>query len=174
MQSVLLSIRPKYAKQIVSGEKTVEIRKRFPVNIRPPFVVYLYCTLGKEKLIGIIRDGDEIYGSTYHGPPEFIKIPEEGYGNSFFHKTIFGKCICESIERLYVDLPTRRIYKQPAYGDSLLSIEDLNSYANGGPLFGWHITEYKQLIPFLELKDFGMKRPPQSWCYIKEGETWNK
>ena len=41
MQSVLLSIRPKYAKQIVSGEKTVEIRKRFPVNIRPPFVVYL-------------------------------------------------------------------------------------------------------------------------------------
>lgn len=60
MQSVLLSIRPKYAKQIVSGEKTVEIRKRFPVNIPDTVNLFIACNCERtmqEKRFEVGRNG---------------------------------------------------------------------------------------------------------------------
>jgi predicted transcriptional regulator len=40
---VLISIRPKYARHIFSGEKTVELRKRRP-NILPGARIWIYAT----------------------------------------------------------------------------------------------------------------------------------
>ena len=45
MKSVLISIRPQGAEKIVSGEKTIEVRKSAPQEV--PFKAYIYCT--KEK-----------------------------------------------------------------------------------------------------------------------------
>ena len=47
-KSILMSIKPQYVAKILNGEKTIEIRKRFPKD----YVgwVYIYCTKGKEKL----------------------------------------------------------------------------------------------------------------------------
>jgi predicted transcriptional regulator len=47
-KSILLSIQPKWVAKILNGEKTIEIRKKFPKN----YVgwVYIYCTKGKGKL----------------------------------------------------------------------------------------------------------------------------
>ena len=47
-KSILMSIRPQYVAKILNGEKTIEIRKRFPKD----YVgwVYIYCTKGKENL----------------------------------------------------------------------------------------------------------------------------
>lgn len=49
-RAILLSIRPEWCKKILSGEKTVEIRKSCPAH-GTPFKVYIYCTLaGSDSL----------------------------------------------------------------------------------------------------------------------------
>lgn len=49
-KAVLLSIRPEWCEKILSGEKTVDIRKTRP-KLEPPFKCYIYCTLaGSDSL----------------------------------------------------------------------------------------------------------------------------
>lgn len=72
MIAVLISIRPKWCEKIISGEKTIEVRKTRP-KMDTPFKCYMYCTKPEEKLLTIMKDGDENYGETYHGKPVFIK-----------------------------------------------------------------------------------------------------
>lgn len=48
MKAVLLSIRPKWCKKILDGEKTVEVRRTCPVH-GTPFKAYIYCTLTASK-----------------------------------------------------------------------------------------------------------------------------
>lgn len=43
-KAVLISIRPKWVEKIVSGEKTIEVRKTRP-KLDTPFKCYIYCTL---------------------------------------------------------------------------------------------------------------------------------
>ena len=47
MKAILISIKPYWVAKILNGEKTIEIRKRFPKD----YVgwVYIYCTKGKQK-----------------------------------------------------------------------------------------------------------------------------
>lgn len=42
-KAVLLSVRPEWCKKILSGEKTVEVRKTRP-KLETSFKVYIYCT----------------------------------------------------------------------------------------------------------------------------------
>lgn len=72
MKAVLISIRPKWCEKIISGEKTIEVHKTRP-KMDTPFKCYIYCTKPEEKLLTIMKDGDENYGETYHGKPVFIK-----------------------------------------------------------------------------------------------------
>ena len=48
MKAILISIKPYWVAKILNGEKTIEIRKRFPKD----YVgwVYIYCTKGKQNL----------------------------------------------------------------------------------------------------------------------------
>lgn len=43
MKTVLISIQPKWCELILSGDKTLEIRKNKPKLITP-FKCYIYCT----------------------------------------------------------------------------------------------------------------------------------
>ena len=43
MRAVLISIRPEWVEKILSGEKTLEVRKNRP-NMGTPFKCYIYCT----------------------------------------------------------------------------------------------------------------------------------
>lgn len=88
-KAVLISIQPKWCELIVSGKKNVEIRKSAP-KLEPPFKVYIYCSKGKDRLLDIVRDGDDVWGHVHQGKPVFIKTPESSFrfGNS-------GKVIAE-------------------------------------------------------------------------------
>ena len=44
-KAVLFSVNPRYAGLILSGKKTVEVRKTIPL-LEPPFKGYIYCTKG--------------------------------------------------------------------------------------------------------------------------------
>ena len=61
MKAILISIRPQWVAKILNGEKTIEIRKRFPSD----YVgwVYIYCTKDtKYKYGGLAHFG---YGGNY-------------------------------------------------------------------------------------------------------------
>lgn len=47
-KAVLLSIRPEWAGKILTGKKTVEVRKTRP-RLETPFKVYIYCTKTAER-----------------------------------------------------------------------------------------------------------------------------
>ena len=49
MNAVLISIRPKWCEKIISGEKTIEVRKTRP-KLATPFKCRIYCTRGRHDL----------------------------------------------------------------------------------------------------------------------------
>ena len=49
MKTILISIHPKWVKKILSGEKTMEVRKAIP-KCELPFKGLIYCTKGKPNL----------------------------------------------------------------------------------------------------------------------------
>lgn len=49
MNAVLISIRPKWCEKIISGEKTIEVRKTRP-KLATPFKCHIYCTRGRHDL----------------------------------------------------------------------------------------------------------------------------
>lgn len=61
MKAILISIQPKWVEKILNGEKTIEIRKRFPKD----YVgwVYIYCTKdNKNKLVPCYEEDDNYHG----------------------------------------------------------------------------------------------------------------
>lgn len=71
-KAVLLSIQPRWCGLIASGKKTIEVRKTRP-KIETPFKCYIYQSKSKDTLIYVMKDGDNDYGTIYHGKPVFIK-----------------------------------------------------------------------------------------------------
>ena len=49
MNAVLISIRPKWCEKIISGEKTIEVRKTRP-KLATPFKCRIYCTKGWQDM----------------------------------------------------------------------------------------------------------------------------
>lgn len=37
---------------------------------------------------------------------------------------------------------------------------------SGKPLWGWHITQLKEYARAISLPEVGVKKAPQSWCYL--------
>lgn len=142
MKSVMISIKPEWCELIASGRKTIEVRKSKP-NLETPFKCYIYCTKADQRLIDILKDGDENYGEIYHGKPVFIKV-EKGSVCDMYGKRqkVIGEFVCDEILQFNHD-----DYNSPAYDISdddlnrtCLFQEDLYRYANGKTLYGWHIS----------------------------------
>lgn len=49
---------------------------------------------------------------------------------------------------------------------TLLTMDELYSYAKGKELYGWHIASVKRYTLPLKLSDFKIKHPPQSYMYV--------
>lgn len=143
-KAVLLSIQPKWCGLIALGKKTIEVRKTRP-KIETPFKCYIYQSKSKDRLIYVMKDGDENYGEIYHGKPVFIKTYSE-YSN-FCEQKVIGEFICDEICTYYpisnID-PINKPYGDDILTSSCLSSEELNDYAFSGrgygKLYGWHIS----------------------------------
>ena len=48
----VLSIKPEYATKIIAGQKTVELRRRFPTSTVTGALVYIYATVPIQAVIG--------------------------------------------------------------------------------------------------------------------------
>lgn len=51
-RDVVLSIKPQYSEKILLGQKTVELRRRFPVSVPPGTIAYIYSTTPDKALVG--------------------------------------------------------------------------------------------------------------------------
>ena len=168
MKKVLISISPKWCEKIVSGEKTIEVRKSSPKKV--PFKCYIYCT--KEKGRDAMYRGYVINGK------------------------IIGEFICDEINEIIPDYQFG-YENYLALCDTCLSVKEIQDYGKGKILDGWHISNLKIYDKPRELSEFfkpcptkekgdclscdcladndyggictnNLTRPPQSWCYVEE------
>lgn len=189
-KAVLISIRPEWCKKIINGRKTIEVRKTRP-KMNPPFKCYIYCTKPEEKLLTIMKDGDENYGETYHGKPVFIKTekaPTTGLWDK--RQKVIGEFICDAITRVNIcgfwDDSGKQLENR--LKETCLTSEELCGYLGTQVGYGLHISDLKIYDHPRELREFyavpnevevalkvkpkPITRPPQSWRYVEE-ELWN-
>lgn len=197
-KAVLISIRPEWVEKILSGEKTLEVRKTRP-KLDTPFKCYIYCTKGRKPWVRADVPG----------------IRQDGY--------VVAEFICDNITRL-THVGFSGDYKPPMLaavrdicrrepimdfdgGRSCLTLGEIDRYLDGGDGFAWHISNLKVYdfgkslawfwsppelycekelcggCPYDQSPDvYGeyefdcegrrpLRRPPQSWCYVEELEN---
>lgn len=164
MKSILMSIQPKWCEKIISGEKTIEVRKTAP---KPPFKVVVYCTKAP---------AGSYKGNLYINPPNQRKEigvadwwPERKYElsinggylrfNAFLaHGKVIGEFVCDKVDTISVHNNT--VYSvNNLFADKLknmcLTVAELKEYLgakNNGYAIG--ITNLKVYDKPRELGEF--------------------
>ena len=195
-KAVMLSIRPKWCEKIVSGEKTIEVRKTRP-KMNTPFKCYIYCTIGGQDLNIPISQERLMRDYLETGSMKSLNCP---LGNG----KVIGEFTCERIVPIEYDggrlwCPTNAA-SSPA---TCLSQEEIIAYiGDKGGCYGWHISNLKIYNTPRELGEFWRSCPeyselstnclvcenvcgdsdetdcntdgriylrcaPQSWCYVE-------
>lgn len=164
VKAVMLSANPKSCSWIAEGIKTVDIRKTRP-KLEPPFKVYVYCTKPEERLVCIIKDGDDIYGETYHGKTQFIKVEKHDYPMFVKEQKVIGEFVCDEIRfatlsDLIVKEDAEKIWRGTLMGKKELlcylgykrgtSIYDAKRYG----FYLWHISNFKLYDNPRDIDDF--------------------
>ena len=178
-KAVLISIRPKWCEKIISGEKTIEVRKTRP-NMNQPFKCYIYCTAGEPYLNIPISQERIMRDYLETGSMKSLNLP---LGNG----KVIGEFTCNRVTNLFSN--SRFWLDEDDVLHTCLSAAEMRKYANGANgLYGWHIYNLKIYGTPRELREFyavpnevevalkvkpkPITRPPQSWRYVEE-ETWN-
>ncbi len=190
MKAILMSIKPEQLAKILNGEKTAELRKRFPLDYRG--WIYLYCTKA-------IRHGC-LVNMGYNEPSKkyiFENVAKRSFvdlNNDFTTPMLNGKVVCrfwvdnvEEVLTLNWDTQTDTLDEFNLSLKSCISIKDINNIF--GDCKAIHISELKIFDEPKELGEFhyykkrlidcGMDCPPyfdevktqvrkapQSWQYI--------
>lgn len=135
VKTVLISISPMWLQMILSGKKTVELRKTIP-SCGHPFRVLFYCT----------KSGNSLTINGYQ---------VNGY--------VVASAICErSLEIDGFD---------SAPEESCVSKEYIEAYAKGGQVCAWYLSDIKLIRP-RDIAYYGLKRAPQSWCYVRSTDIF--
>ena len=155
MKAVLLSIQPEWCKKILSGEKTVEVRRTCPVH-GTPFKVYIYCTLaGSDSLFMDVLNRDVAAWNRGGWPEKRGRVIGEFTCKKITGLTHVGETGNWEPASLYVMAPG--LYYKPA--DELLkaacmSKETVEKYLKGRDGYGWHISDLKIYDKPLPLSNF--------------------
>ena len=184
MKAILMSIRPEWVAKILNGEKTIEIRKKFPKD----YVgwVYIYATKQNDLFKSYIRMG---YYTTRSNADD---LEYNGKGK------VVARFWCDKVEGAY------NFYVEELCQLACINKEELYKYADGwyktDDLLAIHITkleifdepkeisefyklgfekEYNQAVfclknnvrwktePDYVIEDYRLTRAPQSWCYVE-------
>lgn len=190
-----MSIKPQYVAQILKGNKTVEVRKKFPKD----YVgwVYIYCT--KHKLsyskYHYLNDNtiDEVFAKKF------------GLKKEILNGKVVGRFWCDKVEEIKnypfeapehprgyrIGYDTQSIEWYKLCDLSCLSEDELFNYLGRNNGYGIHISKLEVFDNLKELKEFrhwvavwqycGMDCPPyvddelrslykapQNWCYVWE------
>ena len=189
-KAVMLSIRPKWCEKIISGEKTVEVRKTRP-KLETPFKCYIYCTVGSAGYDALwILDAPTREEYSFIAVSAYLENPKgANKGNS----KVIGEFICD---RIYELAPLNHA-PDDVEKQACMTREEIVDYLRGTG-YGWHIVNLKIYDTPRELSEFRracpnswycescamyrenngtcgneslqLKRAPQSWCYVEAME----
>lgn len=182
MKSVLISIRPQWCELIANGEKTIEVRKTRP-KLETPFKCYIYCTKNDDMLWVL----NTISRREYCCSAVCAKV-KDVEGASRGNGKVIGEFVCDKILDIFISCsdPDMKGLSFPCTG--LTDREIMDYLGNGKTGYGWHISDLEIYDTPKELSEFSsyncsvywrdgypmptheIKRPPQSWCYVKGGE----
>ena len=183
MKKILMSTHPIWCEKIGNKEKTEELRKIRP-EIEPPFKCYIYETKGKqvEKL-----DGCDI---TYYGRGKVIgefvcdRILEYYLPYPAFFCNV-SKEVQELVKNACLTLLQAHHYigTNPGYSFHISELKMYNhkEMKNISDFFKADVLDYDTWLYGIYsgksgarsnynsyLNVYRLKRPPQSWCYVKE------
>jgi predicted transcriptional regulator len=158
MKKVLMSIHPKWCEKIFNGQKTIEVRRTSPKQLETPFEVVVYQTKIRFK----VRAWQENFQSMVFTPNGGA---EDGNGK------VIGSFVCDKVYKI---VPDGEYYSNgydiddDMLSEMCLGRGYLTGYGLGYTIYGWHITSPKLFDKPRELSEFGIARPPQSWCYVEQ------
>ena len=159
MKAVILSIKPKWCKLISDGKKTIELRKTRP-KLEMPFKCYIYCTKDNYKSIFQSKQFLSHNGQVCHGKVigEFVcdRIYQYSTGN------------VEGIDISDEDITKYSCLSKDEIGDYEMSAKPKENCIYRVGVYGWRISNVTIYDSPKDLIDFGLKRPPQSWCYVND------
>lgn len=168
MKAVMLSINPKWCSLILNGEKTVEIRKTKP-KISVPFKCYIYCTKGKPLLLK-----RKCYSEKYCGETCIDTIAKSDidiYNKDYVCQgKVIGEFVCEGIGKNNIEGLKWWDMLEHLLKCSCLKMSELQEYVANKIFYTWSIDNLVIYDKPKDLSEFGLTRPPQSWCYVEELE----
>ena len=148
-KSILMSIQPKWVAKILNGEKTIEVRKKFPVNYRG--WVYIYCTKDK-KYANLINRGGFLTGMVVA---------------RFWCDKVYEIEKCKGIYGKYTDkyIPIND-FMFVVNDYACLTTEELDNYLKGKDGYAIHISKLEIFGKPKELSEFY----PLKWekCDVKD------
>lgn len=131
MNSVLVSIQPRWCDLIIQGKKTIEIRKSKP-KIETPFKCFIYCT--KDKKLTLWKSKKYIYADD--------RCHNSGDVNC--NGMIIGEFVCDEIRGCRVPPRVFEHHLNKAIlEESCLSFDELYKYAGEQIAFAWSISKLK-------------------------------
>ena len=197
MKAIMLSIRPEWCEKIISGKKTIEVRKTRP-KTNLPFKCYIYCTYGRRLI--------ERFDSGYPNMLLEQKATAKEIWSNCCNGKVIGEFVCDEITEYTnysLDEQSGHIKRREnLLRSACMTLKDwrdyIGSYASDFG-YAWHISnlvmydEPKPLAYFYNecpgLDNTGMcyecenavgdecdcalngrrhlSRPPQSWCYVE-------
>lgn len=168
MKAVILSIRPKRCELIASGKETIEVLRTRP-KIETPFKCYIYETKARSDM------------------PTFVD--EDGHVLYTGRGQVIGEFVCDRVDEFSYDYCDGVDIDDDTILEAAIDREDINIYAKGKTLYGWHISDLKIYDEPKELSEFykfssnchrgiqkyncdycfdcQITRPPQSWMYVE-------
>lgn len=149
MKSVLIAIRPQSVEKIASGEKTIEVRKTAPKEV--PFKCYIYESRNGGHRCKHCNEKD----SCYSYAPKNVGC-YNGSGK------VIGWFICDKVDEYHYDYCDGVDIDDDTILETAIDREDINIYAKGKTLYGWHISDLKIYDKPKELSEF---RKPCDWNY---------
>lgn len=177
MKGILLSIRPEWVEKILNGEKTIEIRKKFPKD----YIgwIYIYCTKSNDYLLD--KDTMDISKRDYftwdkksHHYP-FKNVFDEYTGKKIeteelLNGHVLARFWCDKVEEINPKIwnPTleRSILSASCLTEHQLFeyIERNNDEIANLPFYAIHISKLEIFERPKEL----IQKAPQNYCYLKQ------
>ena len=178
-KAVLISIRPKWCEKIISGEKTIEVRKNRP-KLETPFKAYIYCTTGRPDLNIPISQERLMQDYLNTGSMKSLNCP---HGNG----KVIGEFTCDRIYNIdkdgvdFIFTPTPNgyaVYKKAAEKRcglcAAMTDDELHSYLGHFQGFGWHISDLKIYDTPRKLSEFKGLCKVESDCCACPHYNYNK
>lgn len=178
MRNVLLSICPKWCEKILSGEKTIEVRKSAPKEV--PFKCYIYCTIGRTPNVLLKDKNNRFVFGDYRNA-----CTCDADGNVDFEIAqgkVIGEFICDKVYNIinslggivFADENLNQLEPQLFRDMSCLTDEQTTGYLGNKDGYGWNISDLKIYDKPRELSEF--RKPcsnEDTLCHLCDKSGYN-